>query len=294
MHISWTKTCLLAAIAGLALPALAGAQGVEAISKPSRDVKLAFVRSGIIGKIHVQEGQVVKAGQLLIEQDNLAEMAQLEQLKAEAEDTSRVKAAQAQLDQKKVDLAKYEAALRKGASTELEVEHARLDVTIAQLQLQVEQFSRQQDHRKFIEMDLHIKRMQIRSPIEGRVEELMVKQGESADALAKVVRVVAVDPLWVDVPVPMVLCSQIQQSQLEGKICPIQVVFRRLTNAQTQPAAADNVQRVQGKIVFMADVADGASLTRMIRIEVPNPTNRPAGEHVEVHLAEPPAQAVSK
>jgi multidrug efflux pump subunit AcrA (membrane-fusion protein) len=39
---------------------------------------------------------------------------------------------------------------------------------------------------------------------------------------------------------------------------------------------------VEGSIVYVAAVADAASGTLRVRIEVPNKSNRPAGEHVEI------------
>jgi len=38
----------------------------------------------------------------------------------------------------------------------------------------------------------------------------------------------------------------------------------------------------EGTIIFVAAVADAASGTLRVRVEVPNKTRRPAGEHVVV------------
>jgi len=37
-------------------------------------------------------------------------------------------------------------------------------------------------------------------------------------------------------------------------------------------------------VIHVAKVADGGSLARMVRVEVPNPSGRPAGEHVLVSV----------
>ena len=52
------------------------------------------------------------------------------QLKAQAEDQTRLKASEAQLAQKKVDFKKTEAAFKDGAATPLEVDHARLGAVV--------------------------------------------------------------------------------------------------------------------------------------------------------------------
>ena len=69
--------------------AVCEAADIAAITRPSEDVTLSFVMPGRIAKVLVKEGDEVKAGQLLVQQDDAAELVQLEQLKAEAEDTVR-------------------------------------------------------------------------------------------------------------------------------------------------------------------------------------------------------------
>ena len=270
LYVSW----LLAASCILLAPSLRQARsatpepaaGIEAISKPSQEVKLCFAHPGILSKLLVKEGQAVKEGDLLIQQDDAAEQSQLEQLKEAADDQTRVKAAQAQLEQKKVDLTKMEQAFKKGASTELEVQHAKLDVTIAEFQLDVENFQRKQDRLKQEELQHQIDRMRIKSPFNGLVEEIMMHEGESStDAMAKVIRLVKIDPLWVDVPMPLNLTRKLQIGS------EVEVQF----GDTSAPGA-------KGKVIFMAAVADGASATRLVRVEVPNPAGRPAGERVIV------------
>lgn len=77
---------------------------------------------------------------MLVRQDDEAERIQLEQLEAQAEDTTRIEAAEAQLAQKGEDLKKLEWAHQEGAATDWEVEHARLEVRIGELSLRLARF----------------------------------------------------------------------------------------------------------------------------------------------------------
>ena len=52
-------------------------------------------------------------------------------------------------------------------------------------------------------------------------------------------------------------------------------------------------KRVDGKIVFLAAVADAASETRLVRVEVANPSDRPAGERVRVRFSGAQATAAA-
>jgi multidrug efflux pump subunit AcrA (membrane-fusion protein) len=75
--------------------------------------------------------------------------------------------------------------------------------------------------------------------------------------------------LWIDAPVPLVQAMGLQA----GK--PAQVRF----GSSEGPAGV-----VQGQIIFVAAVADAASGTRRVRVEVQNKTGRPAGEQVQVEF----------
>jgi membrane fusion protein (multidrug efflux system) len=238
---------------------------IAAITNPSADVTLSFVQPGRIAKVYVKEGEAVKAGQILVQQDDAVDRARLAQLEAEAQNMTNIEAGKASLAQKKVDLQKLERAASLNAATELEVEHAKLDVKIAELSLEVAIFEHEQAVRKYEEAKLQIDNMSLKSPIEGRIEKVEMEIGESVNALASVVRVVQIDPLWIDVPVPLANASTLVR---DGRV---EVYF----------PDPDKVS-IDGKIVFVAAVADAGSGTLRVRVEVPNKVKRPAGEYIDV------------
>ena len=250
------------------LPSLGFAKGTEAVTKPSKDVTLSFLGPGRIAKVLVKAGDVVSADDPLVKQDDAAEQIKLEQLQAQAKDTINIQAQQADLDQKKVDFDKLEEGRDKGVVAFLELEHARLDVKIAQLRLEVARLDHKQDQRKFEEAKVHLERMKMASPIAGKVEKISVEPGESVNALEEVIRVVRINPLWIDVAVRREETMVLKNGQMA------QVKF------DDSKAAV-----VDGRIIYIAAVADAASNTRTVRVEVPNETHRPAGEPVKVSFA---------
>ncbi len=256
---------LICIVALIALRAASSHAGIKAITKPMADVTLSFVQPGCIAKVYFKEGDSVKAGQVLVQQDDSAEKAQLEQLEAASQDTTQIQASEASLAQRRVDLKKLERAAERNAATELEVEHAKLSVRMAELSLQLAKFEHEQAKRKYIEAKIQLEKMSLKSPIDGRIEKIHVETGESVNVLADVVRVVQIDPLWIDVPVPLAMAMVLGQ----GKA--VKVEF-------PDPGKVS----IEGSIIYVAAVADAASSTLRVRIEVPNKSNRPAGEHVEV------------
>jgi RND family efflux transporter MFP subunit len=238
---------------------------IAAITTPSADTTLSFVQPGRIAKVFIKEGDLVKADQFLVQQDDTVDRVRLAQLDADSTNMVNIEAGKASLAQKKVDLQKLERAASLNAATELEVEHAKLEVKIAELSLDLAIFEHEQAVRKYEEAKLKIDNMTLKSPIRGRIEKVEVETGESVNALESVVRVVQIDPLWIDVPVPLTNASTLTRD------CTSQVYF-----------PGPNKIVVDGKIIFIAAVADAGSSTLRVRIEVPNKAKRPAGEHVTV------------
>lgn len=246
----------------------AGAQdGIAAFTSPSADVILSFVQSGRIAQVLPKEGSAVKPDEVLVQQDDSVEQIRLTVLKARSENTSQLKASRASLDQKKIDLEKLVWAAERGASTEQEVAHAELDVRIAELSLEISNFDHEQNEREYAAEKARVDMMTLRSPIAGRVEQIDVEVGETVSAAIPVIRVVRIDPLWIDVHVSIEQAFKLKLGQTAS------VVF-----------SDDPESPVPGKITFIAAVADSGSSTLRTRLEVPNKSKRPAGQNVTVPL----------
>ncbi|MCH8194356.1 MAG: efflux RND transporter periplasmic adaptor subunit [Planctomycetes bacterium] len=246
---------------------------VRGITKPSGDVTLSFVQAGRLSKMPFKDGDVVKAEQIVAYLDDRAEQARLAQIKAQSEDFTQILASQASLAQKQVDLRKLTNAAQVFAATELEVEHARLDVRIAELSLDLARFEHDQAVRQLHESGIRLYQMQLKTPISGIVAQSHVEKGESVNSLDEVMRIVKTDPLWVDASIPIVQAALIKPGD-------------RLNVTFYPP----DPNTVRGRVIYVAAVADAASNTLTVRIEVPNPSKRPAGEHVQVQCAPLPEE----
>ncbi len=262
---SFKSSWIICVVVLSTLQAASSDVGVRAITVPSADITLSYVQPGRIARVYFKEGEWVKAGQVLIQQDDAVEQIQLAQLEAASEDTTQIQASEASLAQKRVDLQKLEKAAENNAATELEVEYAKLNVKMAELSLKLAEFEHEQAKRKYNELKTQIEKMSLKSPINGRIEKIHVETGESINALADVVRVVQIDPLWIDVPVPLVKATALSYGKTAKVMFP-----------------DPNRASLEGRIIYIAAVADAASSTLRVRIEVPNKSNRPAGEHVEI------------
>ena len=272
--------------------------GDRAITRPSADRILSFTRPGTIAQVAIEEIRTavdpktnqnvekiepvqpklvvwdkVKKGQILVRLDTRVEMIQLAQLKAQAEDDIRVQAQKAQLDQRRVDLKKVKEAYDKEVATLLELEHAKLDVTIGELSVQLAVFEKDQARLKYEQLRQDITHMRLASPINGCVAEILKNVGEAVDKSVDVLRVVQLDPLWIDVSVD-------------------RSVADRFARDDTAKVVFPSGEAAVGKIVHIAGMEDAASSTAVMRLEVPNPTGRRAGQTVTVFF--PPAKPAAK
>jgi RND family efflux transporter MFP subunit len=243
---------------------------IKAITAPSEDLTLAFTQPGRVAKVLVREGQHVKAGQLLVQLDDTVERVQLSLLKAKAENMTAIKAAELRLARARVVLKKVQEAYDGKAAPERELEDARIDVAMTELDLQVARFNHEQDKGRHQEAGLLLERMSLVSPTEAEVERIYRRVGEAvgvretADARTAVVRLVRIDPLWIDVPAPTAQA-------------------RRLARGQTALVRfAEAESPVKAEVIRVSKVADAASETLEVRLELANPTGRPAGEQVTV------------
>jgi RND family efflux transporter MFP subunit len=251
------------------------AEDVEAVTKPSADIELSFVRPSKVAEVPVKEGDAISAGQVLARLDDTVEQLQLLQLKAKAENQTKIDAAKAELAQKQEDLKKFEIAKRKGAATDMEVEHARLSAQIAKLSLEMARFEHQQDRTRYDEAKAEAERLRLISPISGLVEEVTIEPGESPQPLKTAVRVVTTDPLWIDAIAPLALAQDLKADQTVTVIFPGQ-------------GGEGQGERGQGKIIFVSAVSRAASDTLRLRVEVANPRRRPAGERVILSFPDAP------
>ncbi len=262
----------ISTLSDLAPPAPgAGEKGIEAVTAlpPGSTRTLAFIGPGKIAKVLVKEGERVKAGQELVRLDDALEREQIAQLETDQSDRIRVQAAEAQLVQRIGELKALESSADAAAVTKSDVERARLDVKIARYSVELAKSQLARHNHSHRTARIQLERMRLLSPINGKVEKVFARVGESVDALAPVVRVVKVrgDALWIDVPAPLPQAAKLRAGQV--------AIIRR----------AGRGAAVRGRIVSIASTADPKSGTLSVRVQLPNPTARPAGERVTVTFA---------
>jgi RND family efflux transporter MFP subunit len=186
-----------------------------------------------------------------------------------------VRASKAKYDLAVVEEKRLKDLLDKGAAAPYEYEKARVSAVVASLELELNKQQHQETKLQLEQAEARHERFVMRAPIDGRIETILVAQGEAVEAGKPVLRLVETNPLWIDVPVP------IDQT-------------RRLKTgdpAWVESRLSGESRVIQGTIIFMGEIADAASATRTVQVEVQNKLGLPAGEHVTVSFTEPPGAA---
>ena len=248
----------------------------RSFTKPSEERELAFSAPGLVTKVTVKDGEAVKAGQVLAEQDVTVELANKATFEIEANSKVEEEYAMADWGQKKVELKRKEQLRLKNNASELEVEEARLAVERARASIELAKQKRATAKAQAAVEQAKIDLKRIKSPIDAVVQKLDTHAGEVAQSASEkpAIRIVRNDPLWIDVNFP---------AEQAAKLKPGQTLQVRYTTETNKWMPAD--------VLFLQPMVRGGSQTRVVRLVMPNPEDRPSGLEVYVKLPDAVASA---
>ena len=248
------------------------ASSLEGITRPSSDIVLSFVRPGVVKKVYVKQGQFVKKGQLLVQLKADLEENKVQQLKEAVANPTKENAEKSNLAMRQQEHKDMKKAHQEGAGTKQEVMRAKEEVVKSEFTLEQMAFEKSQMKLQLAEAQILVNQTKLLSPIDGFVERVFTEEGEGIDRLKETLTLVRIDPLWIDVPVPL------QEAYLLKKGTKLKVKF---------PIPGQSQKEIlEGKVIYRAAIADAGSETLIFRIEVKNSKNRIAGERVKIELPE--------
>ncbi len=226
---------------------------IEGLTEPFRRVDIAAAESGLIMGIEVQDGAVVKQGQILARLDDLVLQATLAVAKAQKEATGQLRVAEAELRLRTSRWQKLEDLLSKGHATPQEVALARSDMEVAQARVQQASEALRVKELEYARTQAQIERRLIRSPIDGVVTEVYREPWEFVSYTDPVVAtIVQLDPL--------LAVFTVYPHQVKGLKSgdPVNV-----TLASSQTTA-------RGQVTYMSPVLDAESGTMRIKVRISN------------------------
>lgn len=213
--------------------------------------------SGTIGFIHVEEGQWVKEGDLLIELQNQRERAMLELAEARV---SKAKAslleAQVVLDNSRKDLERKE--LMKEVIPQKEYENARDKVLQSEAIFKIKEGELKEAEAELNLRKVELENTQLRAPFDGMITEIMVKGGETVAGLqSSICEVVQLDKLYVQVAVPLQFLPVLEKGMKVG--------------VKVEKEAFPSLKRFVGEIYYINPMIDPASRRFKVKVYLGNP-----------------------
>jgi multidrug efflux pump subunit AcrA (membrane-fusion protein) len=251
-------------------------QTTTGFTRPSKKSKVAFPGVGIVNKIPVKEGEVVKSGQLLMNQLDTIEQKELELLQMQAKSTAKIRASEFDLEVKKVVLERRKKMIANNSASLQELEEAQLNVNLAEKNLEAAREEKEQAAKKAEAQQAKIDQMKLLAPFNGQVLKITANLGEASGPQSQDGAITIVDnsTLWIDVPeLPTHMVDQLKMDQV------LEVKY------------AQDTQWQKAKVIYFAPEADPGGQTRMFRLELANANNAASGQQVSVKLPDNLAQA---
>lgn len=251
---------------------------IEAITKPSQDLELAFNISGRVMQTLVEPGDRVEPGQPLVRLDDREASIRIRLHQLRSQSTAAVDAAQATLELALDELSTMRDVRAKDGANQREVARAQLEVDHARATVLIEQLKREEAELEFEAAAVHLEKYTLSAPVGGFVETLLPRTGETVEALAPVLRLVSTDPLELEAAVP---------ADAATRLSPQSTVWVSLYlegHEKFRPAT----------VLSLSQVADGATSTRLVRIALPNPDGLPAGIRADIRLDRPDADQIAQ
>ena len=240
----------------------------KSFTRPSEEVDLDFSAPGLVNKVAVNEGDVVKKGQLLAQQDVSVEEANKRMYEIEANSTIEEEYAVKDLELKRNNYQKEEDLFQKKNSSFFQKEEARLEMERADASVKLAKQKRAVAQAQAATEQAKIDLKKIVAPFDGIVSKRDTHPGEVATNQADqpAFRLVRNDPLWVDAHLPAAAAARLKPGQ------KLDVSY-----------VGENA-KVPAEVLYVQPVVRPGSQTRMVRLQMPNPDERPAGLEVFVTL----------
>ncbi len=237
---------------------VAGAETVsfDGLIEPRLVVKLGSAAFGVIEKIHVDRGDNVKEGQVLVSLQSGVEKATMELAKTQAQFEAAVQARKAELEfairnqeRRKELFEKKTLPLQDWDETETR----RILAEISVKEAVEKQRLAEMEYRRALET---YRRTIIKSPLTGVVVERFMHPGEYVEN-QPLMTLAQIDPLYVEVVMTVENLGTVE-------------VGRKATIRPESPVGG----LYEAEIIVVDRVVDGASGTFGVRLELPNPDYR--------------------
>jgi RND family efflux transporter MFP subunit len=253
----------------------APANEFECVIEPQQIVKLASPIVGVIARLDVDRGDVVRQGQIVGKMEDGVEAAMLALARARATNEYTVNSAEARVRFLRRKHGRLDELHTKSVSSLAALEEAEAEAQVAEQQLNEAHLSRELARLEVLHAEEVLNQRTLRSPIDGVVVDRLLVPGEYRNDQSPILTLAQIDPLRVEV---FVATAHFGEIRVGGK-------------AEVRPEQP--IGGVHMATVSVVDhVLDAASGTFGVRLALPNPQLLlPAGIRCKVAFGPHPSGA---
>lgn len=216
-----------------------------------------------IMKVNVEEGALVKEGEVLFELDSRTLRAQLGQIEAQ------IRKDHAQLVQSRRDLQRFEELLAKNAGTQVARDNAVTAVKAAEAQLEADEAAK-------ASVLTSLSYTEIRAPVSGRIGSIASKAGAVVrvgdnSANSTLATINQVDPIYVSFAIPQVILPDLRAAMAKGPVKVTAIVDDSKKQAGTMAFIENTVDPSTGTVTAKARIGNANELLwpgQFVRVEI--------------------------
>jgi len=258
--------------AAMLVHSAAFAAAFECLVQPNQIVEIRSRAEGIIFKVHVQRGDSVKAGQLMVELESSAERSAVATARYRAEMNGRVTAAQERVDYSSTKAGRASELSKQRFLAQQAHDDAQAEMRVAQADLKDAQENRELARLDYQHQVDLLNLRTIKSPFDGVVMDRLLNPGDLTQygtETKPILKLAQINPLRVEVVLPLEYYKKLAVG-MSAEIIPEKMGGR-------YPARVTVIDRV----------FDAASGTFGVRLELPNPRAAvPGGIRCQVDFPE--------
>lgn len=233
----------------------AAMSGLAGVLVPSDVISVSPAVDGVLRTVSVELGDLVEAGQIVAVLEDEVEHASVELARLRASRSRRVEMARVEYREAQRRLERNQALNARGIVTDDELETFLAEKMVRKLALEDAEEEQRIAALELVRAEALLQQRFVYSPIRGLVTERLLSPGELASRSGEsvILEIACLDPLQVDLHVPVEFLARVRKG------------MRALVSVHQHPPVLR-----EGAVMTVDRVADAASNTFRVRLEVPN------------------------
>lgn len=247
---------------------LAAGEALDCVMRPKATIELGSPDEGIMHEVLVERGDLVREGEVVARLDMRLEQLAVELAALRAQGDVDIRSAREQLAYRDRELARVAELRQRDMASQRDYDQLEIERRLAALQIERAQLEHEVAGVEHERAQAMLARRVINSPVDGVVVEVTMSPGEYAYEQAPMMTVAEIDPLHVEVYVPIDRYGTITTG-MTGEVLP------------EAPIGGSHA----AEVTVVDLVFDAASGTFGVRLALPNPDYElPAGVRCRVRF----------